>query len=81
MVTINVKKYYFYLDNTIPDNCIISIRQYEVPSNDNKKGLFNHFFGYLPLSSITAHMFLFTKVFHNCNIIFDSESDIKNLDI
>lgn len=78
MNTINCKKYYFYIDEGgLFGFCTISIREREIRQDPMKVGLYNYFFGHLPLSSILHHIYLFIEVYPKCTIIFDNESDIK----
>ena len=78
MSTINCKKYYFYIDEGgLFGPCTISIKEREILQDPLKVGLYNYFFGYLPLSSIYRYISLFRNVFPNCHIIVDSHSDIK----
>ena len=76
MGTINCKKYYFYIDEGgLLGPCTISINEREL--FPDKEGLYNYFFGYLPLHSIRHHIYLFKKVWPSCPILFNEQSDMK----
>lgn len=80
MGTINCKKYYFYMDEGgLFGSCTISIREREIQQDKLKVGLYNYYFGYLPLSSIRRHLVLFKRIFPKCKIIFDTYSDLKGI--
>lgn len=83
-----MKHYYFYFDEggmiggaTIGIYIVKLNHTEEELENDFRTNIQNYYFGILPISSIIRHIQLFKETFHNCNIKYTEDSDIKDLGI
>ena len=78
--------YHFYLDEGgMIGDAIVRIKKGSLKKSEVLSGsdsdIRNYYFGKLPLRSITRHLQLFQQAYPDCHINYDSQSDIKDLDL
>ena len=79
-------KYHFYFDEGgMLGNATVRIKKgilnkYEILSGSDGD-IRNYYFGKIPMHSIIRHLQLFQMAYPDCIINYDSQSDIKDLDL